>query len=51
MADDSVNDSIDEDNEFGDVASRMNALNEEYYNNSILIIEQSISMYSEEMLL
>ncbi|CAK68809.1 unnamed protein product (macronuclear) [Paramecium tetraurelia] len=29
MADDSVNDSIDEDNELGGVASRMNALNEE----------------------
>lgn len=49
MADDSVNDLIDEDNEFGGVASRMNALNEEYYNNSILIIELLNSMSSEEM--
>ncbi|CAD8145155.1 unnamed protein product [Paramecium pentaurelia] len=32
MADDSVNDSMDEDNHFGEIASRMNALNEEAIN-------------------
>lgn len=32
MVDISDNDSIDESEEFGEVASRMNALNEEYHN-------------------
>lgn len=35
MADDTINDLMDEGNEFGEIASRMNALNEEYRNNII----------------